>query len=95
MACPLHIRPAGPQVLRDGRADLVMQCRVYGREIDAPQMTVPIAMKALKDHPTGQPMCHPRLYHRRGTQVRNEAPNGLCLRPIAVVPPAVRGQAHT
>ena len=71
-----------------------MQRRIYGREIDAPQVTVPVAVEALKDHPAGKPVCHPRLHYGRGTQVRDEAPDGLGLRPIAVVPPAVRGQAH-
>jgi hypothetical protein len=46
-ARPLHIRPAGPQVLRDGYTDLVVQRRIYGREIDAPQMTVPVVAEAL------------------------------------------------
>ena len=93
-ARPLHVRPAGPQILWNGNGDLVMQRRIYSREIDAPQVTVPVAVKALKDHPAGEPMCHPRLHDRRGTQVRDQAPDGLGLRPIAVVPPAVRGQAH-
>jgi hypothetical protein len=52
-ARPLHICPAGTQVLRDGYADLMMQRRIYGWEIDAPQMTIPVAMEALKDHPAG------------------------------------------
>jgi hypothetical protein len=94
-ARPLHIRPAGPQVRRDGYADLVMQRRIHGREINAPQVTVAVAAEALQDHPAGKPVCHSRLHYIRGTQVRNEAPDGLGLRPIAVVPPAVRGQAHT
>jgi hypothetical protein len=94
-ARPLHVRPAGTQGLRDGYADLVMQRRIYGREIDAPQMTVFIAVEALKDHPASKPMCHPRLYYSSGTQVRHEAPDGLGLRLVAVVPSAVRGQTHT
>jgi len=92
-ARPLHIRPAGTQVRRDGYADLMMQRRIYGWEIDAPQMTIPVAMEALKDHPAGKAMCHACLHYSRGTQVRNEAPDGLGLRSVAVVPPAVRGQA--
>jgi hypothetical protein len=40
-------------------------------------------------------MCDSCFQDGRGTQVRNEAPDGLGLSPIAVVPPAIRGQAHT
>jgi hypothetical protein len=70
-----------------------MQRRVDGREIHTPQMTDPVATEAFKDHPAGEPVCHSGLDYGRGTQVRNEAPDGLGLRPIAVVPPTVSGQA--
>jgi hypothetical protein len=93
-ARPLHVGPAGPQVSWDGCADLVMQRRIYGREIDARQMTVPVALDALKDHAAGESMCHPGLHYSRGVQVRDQAPDGLGLGPVAVVPPAVSGQAH-
>jgi hypothetical protein len=91
----LYIRPAGPEVPGDSYADLVMQRRIHGREIDAPQMTVPVTMKALKNYPAGEPVCNPRFHYDRGTQVRDEAPDGLSLRLIAVVPSAVGGQANT
>jgi hypothetical protein len=93
-ARPLHIGPAGPQILGDCYADLVMQSRIYGREIDTPQMTVPVAMEGLKDDPAGKPVSYSCFHNSLGTQVRHKAPDGHGLRRIPVVPPAVRGQAH-
>ena len=71
-----------------------MQRRVYGRQVDAPQLTVPVAMETLKDHPAGKPVCHPCLDNGPRTQVRDKAPDGLGLRPVTVVPPPVGGQPY-
>jgi hypothetical protein len=71
-----------------------MQRRVYGRQVDTPQLTVPVVMEALEDHPAGKPVCHPCLDNDPRTQVRDQAPDGLGLRAVTVVPPAVRGQPY-
>jgi hypothetical protein len=71
----------------------VVQRRIDRRQVHAPQVAASVALEALEYYPAGEPVCHSGLDYGRWTQVRNEAPEGLGLRPVAVVPPTVSGQA--
>src|SRR5512132_754955 len=89
--CSMDIRPTVPQVLWDGDTDLAMQGRIDRREIDAPQMTAPIALQSLKNDSTRDPVSDASLDHSYRAPMGDDAPNGLGERSVAVVPPAVRG----
>jgi hypothetical protein len=90
----LDVRPTVLQVLWDRDANLTVQGRIDRWEIDAPQMTAPIALKALENDSARDPMSDAGLDYSCRAQVGDDAPNGLGERSVAVVPPAVRGHPN-
>ena len=87
-----EVAPPQPPSLRDGDANLGMQGRIDRWQIDAPQLAVPVALEAFEDDSGGDPVRDAGLDDRAGTQVGDDAPDGLGEGPVAVVPPAVRAQ---
>jgi hypothetical protein len=79
--------PAAAQILRHGRADLVVELRAQLRwQVDAPQPAGPVALQCLQDDAARDSASDARLDDVPGPAVQHQAANRSCESGVAVAP---------